>query len=237
MKRVFKRRPTPAMIVACIALAITLGGTSYAAIVIPRNSVGTVHLKNNAVTSLKVQNQSLRAIDFAPGQLLRGPAGPAGAQGAAGSAGPAGPAGPAGASAAGGTLAFKIASSNDPVATTSTSFVELTSQTIAVPTGSTATLLVTFSAESACSGGTGSCAVRVMIDGVEAAPGGGTDIAFDSSDGGAETASSWESHAIERFATGKAAGNHAIAVQYASTSSATTHRLDDWTLSILALKE
>ena len=239
MRHLLRRRPSPAMIIACIALAIGLGGTSYATVqqLVPRNSVGTAQLKNNAVNSAKVANNSLRALDFAPGQLLRGPAGPAGSAGPQGPVGPAGPAGPAGTSAAGGVLAFKIASSNDPSATTSTAFVELTSQTITVPTGATATILVTFSAESACSGGTGTCAVRVLIDGVEAAPGGGTDIVFDSSDGGVETASSWESHAVERYAIGKAAGSHTVAVQYASTSSATTHRLDDWTVSILALKE
>jgi hypothetical protein len=95
MRRVRINRPSPAMIVACVALAITLSGTSYAVAqqVIPRNSVGTAQLKNNAVNTRKVANRSLRAIDFARGQIPRGPAGPAGA------AGPAGPAGPAGAAA------------------------------------------------------------------------------------------------------------------------------------------
>src|SRR5256885_15928028 len=38
----------------------------------------TAQLRNNAVNSLKVANRSLRAIDFAAGQLPAGPAGPAG---------------------------------------------------------------------------------------------------------------------------------------------------------------
>jgi hypothetical protein len=99
--KVFRRlRPSPAMVVACIALALALGGTGYAATQLaPRNSVGT----------LQVINRSLKAIDFKQGQLPRGARGPAGAtgpqgppgaqgsQGPAGAAGPAGPAGPAGA--------------------------------------------------------------------------------------------------------------------------------------------
>jgi hypothetical protein len=72
------------MVVACIALAIALGGTGYAAIVLPPNSVGTVQVKD----------YSLLKRDFRPGQLRPGPRGPAGPAGAAGPAGPPGPAGP-----------------------------------------------------------------------------------------------------------------------------------------------
>lgn len=101
------RRPSPAMIVACIALLVSLGGTSVAAVTqLSRNSVGTRELKdgavtnpklrNNAVNSAKVANRSLLRVDFAPGQLPAGPTGPQGPPGAAGAAGAAGPAGPAG---------------------------------------------------------------------------------------------------------------------------------------------
>ena len=51
MRRVLRHRPSPALVVACIALAIALGGTSYAAVTLPRNSVGTKQLKKNAVNS------------------------------------------------------------------------------------------------------------------------------------------------------------------------------------------
>lgn len=81
------------MVIASVALLMALGGTSYAAVqALPRNSVGTIQLKNNAVNSAKVKNGSLRAVDFAPGQIPRGPQGPAGP------AGPQGPQGPAGSS-------------------------------------------------------------------------------------------------------------------------------------------
>jgi hypothetical protein len=89
-------RVTPATVIACVALAVALGGTSYAAAVLPRNSVGTAQLKTGAVTSLKVANGSLLRLDFKAGQLPAGPKGAAGARGAVGPAGPAGPAGPVG---------------------------------------------------------------------------------------------------------------------------------------------
>src|SRR5690349_6361654 len=92
MPSLFRRRPSPALVVASLALLVALGGTSVAAVqfTIPRASVGTLQLKDSAVNSSKVRNHSLLLTDFAPGQIPRGPAGPRGA------AGPAGPAGPAG---------------------------------------------------------------------------------------------------------------------------------------------
>ncbi len=83
MRRIRIRRPSPAMVVACIALMVALGGTSYATIsaVIPANTIGTDQLKDNAVTSAKVRDFSLRLWDFKAGQLPRGPAGPKGPPG------------------------------------------------------------------------------------------------------------------------------------------------------------
>ena len=80
------------MIVACLALLVALSGTGVAAVsaLVPRNSVGTTELKNNAVTGLKVKDGSLAVKDFKAGQIPAGPAGPAGAAGATGAAGPAG---------------------------------------------------------------------------------------------------------------------------------------------------
>ncbi len=98
------RSPSPAMVIACLALLVALGGTSIAAVnQLGRNTVGTPQIvngavtnpkiRNNAVNSAKVANRSLLRSDFAPGQLPAGPTGPqgpAGPQGAAGAAGPAG---------------------------------------------------------------------------------------------------------------------------------------------------
>jgi hypothetical protein len=60
MSTLLHRRPSPAMVVACIALAIALGGTSYAAISLPANSVGTKQLKKNAVKRSKI---AAKAVD------------------------------------------------------------------------------------------------------------------------------------------------------------------------------
>lgn len=101
------RKPSPAMIVACLALLVALSGTGMAAATqLGRNSVGTLQLKdravtnaklrNNAVNSAKVAARSLLRSDFAPGQLPAGPVGPQGPAGPAGAAGATGPAGPAG---------------------------------------------------------------------------------------------------------------------------------------------
>lgn len=85
-------------VTATMALMIALGGTSYAAITLPKNSVGTHQLRNNSVTTAKVRNNSLLREDFKKGQLagMAGPAGPAGPHGPVGPAGPAGPAGATG---------------------------------------------------------------------------------------------------------------------------------------------
>ena len=85
------RAPSPALLIAILALVVAMGGTSYAALSIGRNSVGSKQLKANSVQSAKVKNGSLLARDFKAGQL---PAGPAGAPGATGPQGAAGPAGP-----------------------------------------------------------------------------------------------------------------------------------------------
>ena len=53
-KRRWLHVPSPAMIVACVALFVALGGTSYAAATLAANSVGTRQLKNGAVTATKV---------------------------------------------------------------------------------------------------------------------------------------------------------------------------------------
>jgi len=98
MNVIRRRLPSPAMLVACVALIVALGGVSYAAGVLPKNSVGTAQLKKNAVTATKVKNQSLMAADFRAGQLPTGPQGPAGPQGPKGDKGDAGAAGAAGVS-------------------------------------------------------------------------------------------------------------------------------------------
>jgi hypothetical protein len=72
------------MVVACMALVVALGGTGYAAITLPRNSVGSKQLRANAVTGAKVRDGSLAAKDCG-GSVPRGPRGPQGPPGPSGS--------------------------------------------------------------------------------------------------------------------------------------------------------
>jgi hypothetical protein len=98
------------MVVACAALFVALGGVGYAAITLPKNSVGSKQLKRNAVTSIKIKNGavdskkvkdgSLLGADFKQGELPAGPRGAQGAQGAQGLQGPKGDTGAAGSAAA-----------------------------------------------------------------------------------------------------------------------------------------
>lgn len=107
-------------VVGYIALFIALGGTSYAAINLPRNSVGSKQLRSNSVTSGKVRNGSLRASDFQAGALKRGPRGPQG---------PAGPGGGTGTSASAKTVRGRF---------------EATSSTPATAAGATASGAISF---------------------------------------------------------------------------------------------
>jgi hypothetical protein len=68
------RLPSPAMVVACIALAVALGGTSYAAVRLPANSVGTKQLKRGAVTGVKVKGNTLTGTQINESRLGRVPA-------------------------------------------------------------------------------------------------------------------------------------------------------------------
>ena len=82
MKGIIRRlRPSPAMVVACIALVFALTGAGYAAGMLGPNTVGTKQLKKNAVISSKVKNRSLLAVDFKAGQLRVAPQGPQGPAG------------------------------------------------------------------------------------------------------------------------------------------------------------
>jgi hypothetical protein len=91
--------PSPAMVVALIALLLAVGGTAYAGAKLGKNSVGSKQLKKDAVTSPKVKDGSLTAGDFDPGSLPEGPRGARGERGLPGPEGPQGDAGPAGRSA------------------------------------------------------------------------------------------------------------------------------------------
>jgi hypothetical protein len=89
------RAPSPALLVAVVALFVALGGTTYAATGLPKNSVGAKQLKKNAVTGAKIKNAAVTKskISKATVASLRGNTGPQGPPGAKGDQGPAGPGG------------------------------------------------------------------------------------------------------------------------------------------------
>jgi len=74
----FKRLPTPAMVVACVALFVAMGGTGYAA------------------TQLTTGQSEATASKKGKSKGKRGPRGPQGPAGPTGPQGPAGPTGPTG---------------------------------------------------------------------------------------------------------------------------------------------
>jgi hypothetical protein len=55
------RAPSPALVISLAALFVALGGTTYAAVGLPKNSVGSRQLKKNAVTSAKIKNGAVTA--------------------------------------------------------------------------------------------------------------------------------------------------------------------------------
>ena len=97
MRRILRHRPSSAMVIACVALSIALGGSAYATV-----TVTGKHIKDGTVTGRDVKNASLgtgklstKAINLLAGQ--RGPAGPQGDKGEPGLVGPTGATGPNGA--------------------------------------------------------------------------------------------------------------------------------------------
>jgi hypothetical protein len=94
-----------ANVMATIAVFIALGGASYAAFKLPKNSVGAKQIRKNAVNTAKVKNGSLLASDFKSGQL---PAGPQGERGEKGEKGERGERGERGEKGESGTPATKL---------------------------------------------------------------------------------------------------------------------------------
>ncbi|HEX7299668.1 MAG TPA: hypothetical protein VF257_11720 [Solirubrobacteraceae bacterium] len=70
MGRLLRHRPSPAMVIALLALFVALGGSSYAAI-----KIGARNIKTGAVGSRAIANNSIRSTDirdgFVTGQDVR----------------------------------------------------------------------------------------------------------------------------------------------------------------------
>ena len=68
MKRLLRRRPSPAMLVALLALFVAMGGSSYAAVKISardiqRGAVGTRAVANGAIRSADIRNATISGVD------------------------------------------------------------------------------------------------------------------------------------------------------------------------------
>lgn len=92
------RRPSPAMVVAVLALIVALSGTATAA----SGLITGRQIAPSTITGKNVKNRSLTAADLAAGTLKSGRTGKTGPAGPAGAVGPIGPAGAAGAQGAAG---------------------------------------------------------------------------------------------------------------------------------------
>jgi hypothetical protein len=53
------RRPSPAMVVACLALVFAMGGTTWAVTSLPAGSVGIAQLRTGAVTNTKIGSRAV----------------------------------------------------------------------------------------------------------------------------------------------------------------------------------
>ena len=89
MSRRIRDRLTYANVIATLALFVALGGSSYAALKLPRNSVSSQQIRTGAVASSEVKDRSLQLQDISnPTRAsLAGKQGPPGAQGPAGQPG------------------------------------------------------------------------------------------------------------------------------------------------------
>ena len=74
MSRFLGQRPSPAMVIAMLAIFMSLAGTGYAAIKRPANSVSTKQIKSNVLLSSQVKNRSLGVRDLGARLVHRGAA-------------------------------------------------------------------------------------------------------------------------------------------------------------------
>ncbi|MBJ7347995.1 MAG: hypothetical protein JHC87_05425 [Thermoleophilaceae bacterium] len=63
LMRLSSWRPQPAIIISCLALFVALGGTSYAAVKLAKNSVGTREIKTNGVSSAEIKAKAVTASE------------------------------------------------------------------------------------------------------------------------------------------------------------------------------
>ncbi len=61
MKHILRRRPSPALVISCIALFVSLGGVSYG---VATGSIDSREIRNNAITTNDLRNGAVRTQDI-----------------------------------------------------------------------------------------------------------------------------------------------------------------------------
>jgi hypothetical protein len=176
-------RPSPALVIAMIALVVALGGTAYAAFTVPKNSVGSKQLEKNAVTGGNIKNGAVTDSKIAKGTItgdriktatlgtvpFANHANSANSATTASAAGNASTLGGLAASAflgAGNVRADGFASSQTVPGFTSSSFTSIAAKSFTAPTSGFVLISATLSTEAANAlGGIGFLAYELSLDG------------------------------------------------------------------------
>jgi hypothetical protein len=208
--------------VALLALFVAMGGTSYAALKLPSNSVGSKQIKANAVNSSKVANRSLLAGDFKAGQLPAGPQGlkgDQGIQGIQGIQGDKGPLGPTTAASAGGSN--PPANPSDPTSWVTTN--------ITTPTAGSVLVLGAATAGQGCTA-SGGCTTTwgVYFDGAPV-----PNTAHSISAG--PSATRFEDLTFQGVMPNIAAGDHTLTIQVDASANDFSRQMQARTLTGIAL--
>jgi hypothetical protein len=224
-------RPSPALVVAVIALVVSLGGTAVAAsgVLITSSS----QIRAGSVRSTDIRDGSIKPRDLTPALRAR--------RGAKGDTGPQGPPGTPGATGRDGIAGLTFSYLKDPVFTQAITYqaIDGLKQSITVPAGRPTRILATLSGESECAGGGADenyCSVRIRVDGLELIPGEGEDFAFDSTNAGEQRQNaSWRSLSIQRVSGILAPGPHTVTIEHRVVLGGlgpVTHRFDDAMLTL-----
>src|SRR5690348_12492027 len=96
MLTAIRSRLTFANVTSCLALFVALGGTGYAAIKLPRNSVGSAQLRARAVSGSKLRPGAVTTRAIKNGTIATSDLSAKARSALRGLQGPTGPAGPAG---------------------------------------------------------------------------------------------------------------------------------------------
>src|SRR5262245_60328020 len=138
--------------VGLLALFIALGGTSYAAVKLPRNSVGTTQIKNHAVTTPKLSTATVKA--------LKGAKGDRGATGATGATGPAGATGAKGDPGASATLSAGVSANSNTAGLVGGTATGVPAASVTLKGQGNILVLVTGTFSATCNGA-GGCTYKV----------------------------------------------------------------------------